>query len=83
MSQEIAVPVQYRFDIQLGPDGHPWIRMNIGTPVITVTTVFPYENAEDVIFHITEGIRGCAKQAIAKKVDTVLPDFTGIKLVSK
>lgn len=79
---EIAVRVQYRFDIQLGPDGHPWIRMNIGTPVLTMTTVFPFENAEDVIANITDGIRGCAKKAMEKKVDTVVPDFSGIQVSS-
>lgn len=74
----VAQPLQIMIDIQLGPDGHPWIRMQFATPGMSTSIVFPHESGEDVINNITEGIRRQMKSATKKQVDTVVPDFTGI-----
>jgi hypothetical protein len=72
--------IQYRFDLQLGPDGHPWIRLQIATPALSISTVFPIEHAEAVVEQFTNGIREQAKKATQKQVDTITPDFTGIQV---
>lgn len=79
-STRMAVPLRIMIDIQLGSDGHPWIRMQFATPSLSASTVFPYESAEDVISNITEGIRKQVKAASRKQVETVVPDFTGIQV---
>lgn len=77
--QYLAQPLQIMIDIQLGPDGHPWIRMQVATVGMSTSIVFPQENAEDVIANITQGIREQVKRAGKKKVDLIMPDFTEIR----
>ena len=76
--QYVSQPLQFMIDIQLGPDGHPWIRLQLATPGMTTSIVFPNENAEDVISAITKGIRQAVGKVHKKQVDTIVPDFTGI-----
>lgn len=78
-NQYVAQPLQIMIDIQLGPDGHPWIRMQFATPGMSTSIVFPQENAEDVINNLTEGIRKQIRSIGKKSMETTLPDFTGIE----
>lgn len=75
----VVQPLQIMIDIQLGPDGHPWIRLQFATPGMSTSIVFPSENAEDVISNITEGIRKQITSVGRKSMETILPDFTGIE----
>lgn len=75
----VAQQIQMMFDVQLGPDGHPWIRLQFATAGMSVSIVFPSESSEDVIDSMTKGIRHAGKNAIKRQVDTVPPDFTNIK----
>lgn len=75
-----VVPLQFNIDIQLGPDGNPWIRWQFGTPAMASTIVFPSEHAETIIDKMTEGTRKAVKKLHQKGPDIVVPDFTGIKV---
>jgi hypothetical protein len=77
--QYVTQPIKMMFDVQLGPDGHPWIRMQFATPGMSSQLVFPRESSEDVIASLTSGIRHAAKNATKRQADTVPPDFTNIK----
>lgn len=77
--QYITQPIKLMFDVQLGPDGHPWIRTQFATPGMSVSIVFPIESAEEVVSSLTQGIRHAAKNALKRSADIVPPDFTGIK----
>lgn len=78
---QIAMPLQMNVDLQLGPDGHPWIRYQIGTPALTSSWVIPLEHAETFIERITDYTRKTAKKALTRQADIVVPDFTGLKAV--
>jgi hypothetical protein len=82
-SQQIAVPLSMNIDLQLGPDGHPWLRYQIGTPALTCTFVIPCEHGETFIDRLVEGTRLTMKKAVAKQSDIVVPDFTGIAVANK
>jgi hypothetical protein len=75
----LSVPLQIMMDVQLGPDGHPWIRMQFGNTAMVVSLVFPIESSEEIIANVTKGIREAAKSAFKRQADTIPPDFTGIK----
>lgn len=77
-NEQIAVPLSMHVDLQLGPDGHPWIRYQIGTPALSSSFVIPVEHAETFIEKLTEGTRLTAKKAVQKQADILVPDFTGI-----
>ena len=79
----IAVPLSINIDLQLGPDGHPWIRYQIGHEALTVSFVLPCEHGETFINAITEGTRKTAKKAVAKQADIIPPDFTGIAVAGR
>jgi len=81
--QQIAIPLNMNVDIQLGPDGHPWLRYQISAGAMTVSFVIPIEHAETFISKISEGTRMMAKKAVAKQADIVVPDFTGIAIANK
>lgn len=76
--QHVVQPLQIMIDIQLGPDGHPWVRLQFATPGMSTSIVFPHESAEDVISNITEGVRKQIRSLSKKAGETVVPDFTGI-----
>jgi hypothetical protein len=78
-NQKVVVPLQVMIDVQLGPDGNPWIRMQFAIPSMSTSIVFPAENSEGVINMLAEGIRRAAKNATKRQVDTIPPDFTNIK----
>lgn len=82
-TQQVAVPLSMNIDLQLGPDGHPWLRYQIGTPALTVTFVLPCEHGETFLDKLTEGTRKTMKKAIAKQADILVPDFTGIAVAGK
>jgi hypothetical protein len=77
--QYLAQPIKLMFDVQLGPDGHPWIRMQFATPGMSAQIVFPTESSEEVISTMTQGIRHASKNALKRSADIIQPDFTGIK----
>lgn len=84
MSQDktyVVQPLQTMIDVQLGPDGHPWIRLQFATPGMSTSIVFPHESAEDVIANISKGIRNAVKMSTKKQVELITPDFTGIGVV--
>lgn len=80
---QIAIPLSMHIDLQLGPDGHPWIRYQVGTPSLTASFVIPVEHSETFIERITEGTRLTAKKATQKQADILVPDFTGIAVAGK
>jgi hypothetical protein len=74
----LSQPLQIMVDIQLGPDGHPWIRVQLATVGMTTSFVFPVESAEEVVSNLTDRVRRAVKDAFRKQSDIVMPDFTGI-----
>lgn len=78
---QVAIPLQMNVDLQLGPDGHPWIRYQVGTPALTASFVIPLEHAETFIERLTDFTRKTAKKALTRQADISVPDFTGIKAV--
>lgn len=74
----VAVPLQTRVDIQLGPDGHPWVRISFNANCIASQIVFPIENAEDVIANLSAGIRRAVGMSVKKQIETIMPDFTDV-----
>lgn len=80
---QIAVPLQMNVDLQLGPDGHPWIRYQVGTPALTASWVIPLEHAETFLERLTDFTRKTAKKAMSRQADIVTPDFSGIAAVTK
>lgn len=76
----VAVPLQTMVDIQLGPDGYPWVRVSFSAACLASQIVFPVENSEDVIANLTTGIRQAVTKATKKQVESTMPDFTGIEV---
>ena len=76
----VAVPLQTSIDIQLGPDGHPWVRVSFSANCIASQIVFPVENAEDVISSLSEGIRRAVGMSVKKQIETIMPDFTDVEV---
>lgn len=75
----VSQPLQIMIDIQLGPDGHPWVRMQLATIGMSTSFTFPHESAEDVIANFTTGIRKALKSVHKKEAEIITPDFTGIR----
>lgn len=80
---QTAVPLSMNVDLQLGPDGHPWIRYQLGTPALTTTFVIPLEHLETFITWVTDKGRATAKKALSRQADIIVPDFTGLKVASE
>lgn len=78
-----VVPLQFNIDIQLGPDGNPWVRWQFGTPAMACTIVFPEEHSETIIEKMAEGTRKRVRELHKKAPDIVVPDFSGIKVRDK
>jgi hypothetical protein len=79
-TQQVAVPLSMNVDLQLGPDGHPWLRYQIGTPALTCTFVIPCEHGETFIDKLSEGTRKTMKKAVSKQADIIVPDFTNLAI---
>lgn len=82
-TQEIAVPLSVNADLQLGPDGHPWLRYQINSGALTASFVLPMEHVETFINMVTDSGRKLAKKAVAKQADIIVPDFTNIAVADK
>jgi hypothetical protein len=82
-TQQIAIPLSLNVDLQLGPDGHPWLRYQIGTPALTCTFVLPCEHGETFLDKLSEGTRKTMKKAVAKQADIIPPDFSGIAVAGR
>lgn len=82
-TQQVAIPLAINVDLQLGPDGHPWLRFQINSGPLTTSFVLPMEHGETFLDRMTEGIRSTMKKAMTRQADIITPDFTGIAVASK
>lgn len=57
-----VVPLGFSVDVQPGPDGTDWARVQISSIGISATFVFPSEYGESVIDNLTAGIRAACEK---------------------
>src|SRR5258707_8984085 len=70
-----VTPLGFAVDVQPGPDGHSWCRVQISSIGISATFVFPHEYAESVIENLAAGIRAAAKKILTAGGESVeMPD---------